>query len=178
MAPPSEPTQSTEKPYLIRTSEYDESSFKQRAHGLDDTAVRHTISLGDICGLTKLGVHLVRIPPHSKSSTLHWHQTDDEWVYVLESGAAGATLVTLPQGEKETREETIRKGDFIGFKAGTGLGHVICTADEEVVFLCCGTREPMDVCTYPLKGKKLLIDRRGGPRWYADEANIEVAVRK
>lgn len=171
-------TISPDKPYRISTSEYRDEDFRERSHGLDESAVRKTILLGDICGLKKLGVHLVRLPPHSKSSTLHWHVSDEEWLYVLESGEKGATLVTLPQGEKETREETIRKGDFIAFRAASGMGHVVCTGDEEITYLCSGTREPMDVCTYPLLGKKLLIDRRGGPRWYANEEDIEIAVRK
>ncbi|KAI0689328.1 hypothetical protein BC835DRAFT_258383 [Cytidiella melzeri] len=163
----------TNKPYRISTSKFRDGDFKTTPHELDDTAVRKSISLGDMCGLTKLGVQMVRLPPHSKSSTLHWHSTDDEWLYVLESGEAGAKLVTLPDGETQTKEETIRKGDFIGFRAASGLAHVVTTGDEEVVFLCCGKREPMDVVTYPLKGKKLLIDREGGPRWYAEVANIE-----
>ncbi|KAI0089605.1 hypothetical protein BDY19DRAFT_113179 [Irpex rosettiformis] len=172
-------TISSDKPYRISTSEYQDEDFKARAHALDDSAVRKTIPLGDICGLTKLGVHIVRLPPHSKSSTLHWHVSDEEWVYILESGEHGATLVTLPQGEAEkTREETVSKGDFIAFRAASGMGHVICTGDEEITYLCSGTREPMDVCTYPLQGKKLVVNRRGGPRWYVNEDDIEFAVRK
>ncbi|KAI0340249.1 hypothetical protein BDW22DRAFT_405378 [Trametopsis cervina] len=168
---------SPDKPYKLETAQFKDEDFNERVHNLDPTAVRKTVNLGDICGLTKLGVHLVRIPPHSRSSTLHWHSSDDEWIYVLESGEAGATLVTLPKGEKDTREETIRKGDFVAWPAGSGHGHVISTGDEEVTFLCSGTREAMDVCTYPLAGKKLLIDRKGGPRWYADEANVTYATR-
>ena len=171
-------TISADKPHWISTSEYQEEDFIARAHALDNSAVRKTIPLGDICGLTKLGVHIVRLPPHSKSSVLHWHVSDEEWVYILESGGKGATLVTLPEGEKETREEIIGKGDFIAFRAASGMAHVIQTGDEEITYLCSGTREPMDVCTYPLLGKKLLIDRRGGPRWYANEKDLELAVRK
>ncbi|KAI0689332.1 hypothetical protein BC835DRAFT_258286 [Cytidiella melzeri] len=166
-------TSPTPKPYLIHTTDLKDTDYRVKAHNLDPTAVRKTISLGDLSGLTKLGVHLTTIPPRSKSCVMHWHSQDDEWIYVLDSGPSGAVLVTLPPGEKEVKEETIRKGDFLAFPAASGLAHTIVTGDEEVVYLCSGTREPVDVCTYPLIGKKLLVDRTGGEMWYAKEDSIE-----
>jgi uncharacterized cupin superfamily protein len=169
-------SESTPKPYLVHTSNLTDVDFLVKAHDLDSTAVRHTIPLGDLCGLTKLGVHLIRIPPHSKSCAMHWHTQDDEWVYVLESGAAGAKLVTLPPGgdaATDLKEETIRKGDFFAFSASSGVAHYIATGDEEVVYLCSGTRAPVDVCSYPLVGKKLVVDRTGNLPWYAEEDSIE-----
>lgn len=162
----------TAMPYKIETSALKDEDFETRPHPLDPAAIRSSFPLGDKCGLTKLGVNLVRLPPHSKSSTLHWHSHDDEWVYVLEAGESSGTLLTLPDGEKEPREETIRAGDFIAFPANTRLGHVICSGDSEVIFLCSGTRESVDVCTYPLAGKKLVIDRSASERWYTDVANV------
>lgn len=158
--------------YKIETSKLKDGDLEKRIHPLDPTAIRNTIPLGDLCGLTKLGVHFVRLPPHSKSSTMHWHSRDDEWVYVLGAGESGATLLTLPDGEKEPREETIRTGDFIAFPAATRVGHVICSGESEVTYLCSGTREVMDVCTYPLAGKKLVIDRSAGEMWHVEESDV------
>ena len=39
--------------------------------------------LGDIAGLQQFGVHLERIPPGSRSSHSHWHENEDEFVYLI-----------------------------------------------------------------------------------------------
>lgn len=173
-------SQSTHKPYVIHTSTLKDSDFTAITHNVDSSSLRHSISLGDLTGLTKVGVHLVRIPPHSKSAANHWHTQDDEWIYVLETGERGAKLVrviTPEAGEGQTQskveEELIRSGDFVAFPASKAVGHHIDSGDEGVVFLVCGTRAPVDVCSYPLDGKKLVIDREMGAEWFADEAGIE-----
>ena len=45
--------------------------------------------IGDAAGLTQFGCHLERLPPGSRSSHRHWHETEDELVYVL-AGRGGA----------------------------------------------------------------------------------------
>lgn len=40
--------------------------------------------LSDQAKLSQFGVHLERLPPGSRSSFRHWHETEDELVYVLE----------------------------------------------------------------------------------------------
>lgn len=174
---------STTKPYVIHTASFKDSDFITKAHNVDPTAVRQTIPIGDLAGLTKLGVHLVRLPPHSKSVANHWHTQDDEWIYILEAGDKGATLVrvitpespesTGEQGKNEVKEETIHKGDFIAFPAASGVGHHIATGEEGVAYLVSGTRATVDVCSYPLEGKKLVVDRSGNRPWYAAEGGIE-----
>ncbi|KAI0089609.1 hypothetical protein BDY19DRAFT_889452 [Irpex rosettiformis] len=163
---------STDKPHIIQTSSLKDSDFTTKVHSVDPSAVRHTIPLGDLTGLTKVGVHLVRLPPHSKSVANHWHTQDDEWIYVLEAGEQGATLVRV-KGENEAKEETIRKGDFVAFPASSGVGHHIETKEEGIVYLVSGTRAPVDVCSYPLEGKKLVVDRTGNLPWYTEEGGIE-----
>lgn len=165
--------QINDKPYIVETSKIKDEDFRKKVHELDTTSIRHIVRLGDLCGLTKLGINLERIPSNSKSSVLHWHSRDDEWVYILEGTG---TLQTLPDGEKEPREESVKAGDFIGFAAATRLAHVILTGDTELVFLCSGTREPVDVCTYPLLGIKLVGDRTpGGQKFWANETKLTYA---
>ncbi|GGB30211.1 hypothetical protein GCM10011324_44660 [Allosediminivita pacifica] len=50
--------------------------------------------LGDLVGLTQYGVHLERLPPGSRSSHRHWHEEEDEFVYLL-----SGELVLIEEGE-------------------------------------------------------------------------------
>jgi mannose-6-phosphate isomerase-like protein (cupin superfamily) len=61
-------------------------------------------------------VNLKRIPPGAQSSNAHCHSHEDEFVFVL-SGKARY----WHQGE--VPEKIVKKGDTIGWKAGTGICH-------------------------------------------------------
>ena len=47
-------------------------------------AGREKQKLGDAVGLTQFGVNIARIKAHSKSALRHWHETEDEFIYMLE----------------------------------------------------------------------------------------------
>jgi len=70
--------------------------------------------LGDAAGLTKIGVNLTRIPEGVASSLRHWHEVQDEFVFVV-SGE-----VVLMDDDGET---VLRAGDAAGFRAGIANGH-------------------------------------------------------
>ena len=57
--------------------------------------------LGDQAKLTQFGVHLEQLPPGSRSSHRHWHETEDEFVIVL-----SGQLVLV-----EDQESTLNAGD-------------------------------------------------------------------
>lgn len=158
-------------PYRISTSELPEDSFREIPHPVDPKCIRHSFSLGDACGLTKLGVHFCCVEPHTQSSVLHWHSNEDEWIYILDAGESGATLIILTDGETEPREEKAQNGDFFAFPAGKRIAHALRAGDQELVYLCSGTRQEMDICTYPSAGKSLVIDRtKGGSNWFVHES--------
>ena len=48
---------------------------------------RSKAKLGDLFGLSNFGVNYTTIEPGSSSALLHYHQTQDEFVYVLEGEA-------------------------------------------------------------------------------------------
>jgi uncharacterized cupin superfamily protein len=48
------------------------------------TEGREKAALGDVVGLTQFGVNLTRLKPGAASALRHWHQAEDEFVYVLE----------------------------------------------------------------------------------------------
>jgi uncharacterized cupin superfamily protein len=96
--------------------------------------------LGEAGGLTQFGANLMVLQPGSKSSLRHWHETEDEFVTVIEG-----TLV-LVQDDGET---LMQPGDFAAFKAGDRNGHhFINQTDKEARFLVIGTKVARDVCTY------------------------------
>src|ERR1700751_2667007 len=70
--------------------------------------------LGDLVGLSQFGVNLTRLKPGAASSLRHWHENEDEFVYVL----AGELVLIEDEGET-----IMRPGDCAGFKAHVGNAH-------------------------------------------------------
>ena len=96
--------------------------------------------LGDAGGLRDFGVNLLHLPPGVWSSQRHWHQEDDEFVYVLEGE------VTLVEDQGET---LLRAGDCAAFPKGNGNGHQLINKSAALaICLEVGSRSPRDVCTY------------------------------
>jgi uncharacterized cupin superfamily protein len=88
--------------------------------------------LGDAGGLTQFGVNLTRLAPRSASSQRHWHENEDELVFILEGDA---WLV------EDGGETLLRAGDAAAFKAGVPNGHqLVNRSDGDVVLLEIGTR--------------------------------------
>lgn len=104
-------------------------------------AGRETRRLGDAVGLTQFGVNLVRLEPGAASSVRHWHENEDELVYVLE----GEVMLVEDGGET-----MLRAGDAAGFKAGVANGHALVNRSRaDAVFLAVGTRAAAEVAHYP-----------------------------
>ncbi|MBM3490933.1 MAG: cupin domain-containing protein [Alphaproteobacteria bacterium] len=97
-------------------------------------------SLGDAAGLTQFGVNLCTLPPGAWSSQRHWHEREDEFVYVL----TGELVLVTDAGE-----EILRAGDCAGFKAGTRDGHCLRNRGDLVAtFLAIGSRDAADSGSY------------------------------
>ncbi len=45
---------------------------------------RHKQALGDVVGLTQFGVNISRIEPGASTALRHWHEQEDEFIYMLE----------------------------------------------------------------------------------------------
>ncbi len=105
--------------------------------------------LGDTCGLTQFGVNITRLKPGAASALFHWHESEDEFVYILEGEA------TLEEGDAKI---LLRAGEAAGFKAGVPVGHrLVNNSRSDVVFLEVGTRAVRDRYIYPnddLAGEK------------------------
>jgi uncharacterized cupin superfamily protein len=102
---------------------------------------RETRRLGDAAGLTQFGVSLVRLKPNAAAGVRHWHENEDEFVYVLEGE------VTLVEDRGETR---LGPGDTAGFKAGVANGHsMVNKSKADVLMLVVGTRAKAERAHYP-----------------------------
>ena len=127
-------------PPLLKAQDVAALPEERRVHALDAGSVRHTRSLGDAVGLATLGVHTVRLTQGCRSSVLHFHHHDEEWIYIL-SG----------QGVAEIGDEKheVGAGDFMGFVAGSLPHNLFNPHAEDLVYLVGGNRLPFDVCDYP-----------------------------
>lgn len=97
--------------------------------------------LADAGGLTQFGVNLVTLAPGVWSSQRHWHEKEDEFVYMLK----GELVLITDAGE-----EAMRPGDAATFKAGVHDGHhLVNRSDKDATFLVAGARDSEDWGEYP-----------------------------
>jgi uncharacterized cupin superfamily protein len=109
--------------------------------------------LGDAGGLTQFGVNLTRLAPGSASSQRHWHENEDELVFILEGEAC---LI------EDGGETLLRAGDAAAFKAGVADGHqLINRSDQDVVLLEIGTRAAREQGHYSDIDMKVVVDETG-----------------
>jgi uncharacterized cupin superfamily protein len=101
---------------------------------------RSRVRVGDAAGLTQFGVNLMRLRPGAVSSARHWHEQEDEFVFMVEGE------LVLVEDEGET---IVKPGDAAGFKAGVPNGHhLVNRAERDAVFLVVGTRAQRERCHY------------------------------
>lgn len=149
--------------YLVTKEEIEEFAGTAKTHYLNDNARRINKSLGDLTGLTGLGVHIIEVEPGHESTEFHRHYHEDECVYILE-GSAKARI-----GEESF---AVKAGDFIGYRAG-GEAHALKnTGDSILKCIVVGQRLDHDVADYPNLNKR--IYRQKDLPWnLVDMDNIE-----
>lgn len=109
--------------------------------------------LGDAAGLTQFGVNLTTLKPGAWSAQRHWHEAEDEFVYVLEG-----ELVLCENGG----ETLLKAGDAAGWKAGTANGHcLINRSPRDAVYLEIGSRAVRERVEYPDIDMRLERDETG-----------------
>ncbi|PRX35362.1 Uncharacterized conserved protein, cupin superfamily [Meinhardsimonia xiamenensis] len=97
--------------------------------------------LGDAGGLTQFGVNLTRLEPGAMSALRHWHEAEDEFVYVLQG-----ELVLI----EDDGETPLRAGEAAAFKAGVANGHhLVNRSDAPALYLEIGTRAEAERVSYP-----------------------------
>ena len=105
------------------------------------TEGREKAALGDVVGLTQFGVNLTRLKPGAASALRHWHEAEDEFVYVLEG-----EIMLIEDGGTTV----LQRGDAAGFKAGVANGHHLVNKSQcDAVYLEVGTRAKRERAHYP-----------------------------
>jgi uncharacterized cupin superfamily protein len=93
---------------------------------------REKRALGDAFGLTQFGVNLTTLAPGTWSSQRHWHEREDEFIYVVEGEI---TLID------DSGEHRLTPGMCAGFKAGVANGHhLVNKSGRPASYLEIGTR--------------------------------------
>ena len=98
-------------------------------------------------GLKQYGVYLETLQPGSRSSDRHWHEKEDEFLFMI----AGAATVIENDGA-----HVLHPGDAACWPAGTPNAHqVVNQSNAPCTYLIVGTRVTHDVCHYPDTGRVL-----------------------
>lgn len=110
--------------------------------------------LSDTGGLTQFGAFTEHLMAGSQSTQRHWHEQEDEFLYVLE----GAVTVVEDDGE-----HILTPGMAACWPRGVPNAHTLRNrTDSPVFYLVVGTRLPDDTCHYP--DIDLHYTRRNGVR--------------
>jgi uncharacterized cupin superfamily protein len=109
--------------------------------------------LGNAAGLDQFGVNLTTLKPGAASALRHWHQQEDEFIYVLHGE------LVLIENDGET---VLKSGDAAGFKANTPDGHhLVNRTGGDAIYLEIGTRSKHERVDYPDVDLKVVRDDAG-----------------
>ncbi|MGQ0567719.1 MAG: cupin domain-containing protein [Gemmobacter sp.] len=105
--------------------------------------------------LTQFGAFIEHLPPGSRSSFRHWHQSEDEMIYVL----SGEVVLV------EDTETPLHAGEAACWPAGSPVGHCLENRSDDVArYLVVGTRTRVDRVHYP--DHDLITEKDGPARRY------------
>jgi uncharacterized cupin superfamily protein len=115
----------------------------------------------DAGGLTQFGAYVETLQPGSRSSDRHWHEEEDEFLYVI---SGEATVI------EEDGAHLLGPGDAACWPAGAQNAHqVVNRSDAPCTYLIFGTRMARDVVHYPDTGR-VLRDSEDGT-WRLERAD-------
>jgi uncharacterized cupin superfamily protein len=148
--PPSASDPKREPRPLVRAAERGpEQTF---SHPFNPSSLIRGVSLSQMAGLERLGIHLIHVPPGKESLVYHSHQGEEEFLYIL-SGRGMAEI--------DGHEHEVGPGDFMGFRTPSVAHHLRNPFGEELVYLMGGERRPVEIADFPRHGKRMV---RSGAR--------------
>ncbi|NIZ07886.1 cupin domain-containing protein [Pseudooceanicola sp. HF7] len=109
----------------------------------------------DTGGLSQFGAFVETLQPGARSSDRHWHEEEDEFLYML----SGAATVIEDDGA-----HPLHPGDACCWPAGVANGHhLVNTSEAPCAYLVVGTRKTDDIVHYS-DVDKILIRENGTRR--------------
>ena len=121
---------------------------------------REWLYYSDTGGLTHYGAYVDTLHPGARSSDKHWHEKEDEFLYVL----AGEVTVI-----EDDAEALLHAGDAAYWPAGKPVAHtVVNRSAAPCTYLIVGTRVTHDACHYPETGRVLYTE---GEAWRIEAAD-------
>ncbi len=120
------------------------------------------IALSDAGGLTQFGAFLEILHPGGQTSLRHWHEEEDEFLYVIDGS------VTLLEDDGP---HPIGPGTCVCWPAGVPNAHCLRNdGTAPATLFIVGTRRPEDACHYP--DIDLHYSRRNGVRAFARKSGV------
>ena len=150
--------------YLIKRAELERMPESVVRHQFNDNAVRHTKTVSSLMGLSRLGLHWVRIEPGHDSTAHHCHEADEEFIYIL-SGSGTARI--------NDEYFAVGAGDIMAFPAPGAAHSLHNSGDTDLVYLVGGERHLPDVVHYPVLERSMVKTQKR--RSYADWQDIREA---
>lgn len=154
-------------PNYLSRAQIDALPEQRVQHQFNANAVRHTRDLSAATGMARIGIHVSRIEPGHDSTTHHFHDADEEFLYII----AGRGVAKIGEEEFE-----VGPGDFMGFGAPSAAHSLTNPFDTDLVYLMGGERCPVDVVHYP-DLEQTMIKAHGRRYWAKDEQFSEVTGR-
>jgi uncharacterized cupin superfamily protein len=137
---------------IIRKDQTPVDRVAEEGTGRSDAFESPRYSFSEAGGLTQFGAYAETLQPGSRSSDRHWHEEEDEFLYVL---SGEATVI------EDDGAHLLRPGDAACWPAGTANAHqVVNRSGAPCTYLIFGTRMARDVVHYPDVGR-VLYDEDG-----------------
>jgi uncharacterized cupin superfamily protein len=143
-------------PFIVSSADIVEKRHRY-PNSAEDMAPSRAI--GRAAGLLRIGIHLVRLVPGTRTSFPHAESAEEEFVYVIE-GEIDAWI--------DGQLHRMQAGDLAAFPAGTGICHTfINDGDRDALLLSGGeTEKAENRIYYPLHpGRRNDIP---WSRWWGD----------
>jgi uncharacterized cupin superfamily protein len=105
----------------------------------------NSLRYSDAGGLTQFGAYVQTLQPGARSSDRHWHENEDEFLYVL----SGEATVIENDGA-----HALQPGDVACWPGGVANAHhVVNRTDAPCTYLIVGSRLDRDITHYPDSGE-------------------------
>ena len=131
--------------YLLKAGEITEQAATG-SHPWNPNSQFTGTRLAALCGLSRAGVNLMKVPAGKESFIYHSQQREEEWIYII-SGRGVAEI--------EDEEFEVGTGDFMGFPTGVAH-HLRNPSEEDLVYLVGGENVGIEVADFPRLGRQMI----------------------